>query len=394
MEHAMMEDDKVMYETMLIISQNVEIMYEALQKETEEKERLQRQFPDTEEALEALKHNSQSLQVENGELKMLLQEEKEEKHSLLQQMQVKEEALEKLQHDPCEIKSCSSSSCMFPHDDFVVFGNHTTGIGSKLLKKMGYEGKGLGIKGQRIVNPIKVEELPCQAGLGYVRKEVGESTKTDSKPPTTDDEQPSLILSNSTRKVKDVDFPSISSSHSMISVGDVEILITGKNMRLLTRMRYKGEEELGVNNQGITQPLEVVQRPRFAGLGYTEGECSKVLDSSKTSSKSLRKENDGYTSPSSHGSVYCRERVEASSHRHNDTRDGKERYNQCRYSNVHFDYNHVVNDERKTWNRKTCTFCGLYNHTFSKCWKRITAHKRKRHERPSQQQVKKHVKQI
>ena len=58
-------------------------------------------------------------------------------------------------------------------------------------------------------------------------------------------------------------------------------------------MRCKEEKELGVNNQGITQPLEVVQRPQFVGSRYTKGECSKVSDSSKTSSKSSRKENDG-----------------------------------------------------------------------------------------------------
>lgn len=67
---------------------------------------------------------------------------------------------------------------MFPDDDFVVFENHTTGIGSKLLKRMGYEGKCLGINGQGIVNPIKVEELPRQGRLGYVRKEVGECAMT------------------------------------------------------------------------------------------------------------------------------------------------------------------------------------------------------------------------
>ena len=73
-------------------------------------------------------------------------------------------------------------------DYFIVFENHTTRIGSKLLKRMGYEGKGLGDNGQGIVNPIKVEELPHQAGLVYVRKEVGECIETVSEPPTTDDE--------------------------------------------------------------------------------------------------------------------------------------------------------------------------------------------------------------
>ena len=128
---------------------------------------------------------------------------------------------------------------MCPDDDFVVFENHTIGISSKLLKKMGYEGKGLGFNGQGIVNPIKVEELAHQIGFGYVRKEVGEFAKTASKPPTTDDERPSSILSKSTEEVKYVDFLSVSSSHSMISVGDVEIPITGTNMRLLTRMRHE-----------------------------------------------------------------------------------------------------------------------------------------------------------
>jgi len=112
-----------------------------------------------------------------------------------------------------------------------------------------------------------------------------------------------------------------------MSVGDLEIPITGTNMRLLTRMRHEEKEELGVNNQGITQPLEFVHEHRFGGSRYTKGECSKVLVLSEISS---RKENDGKTSPSSHGSFHCKERAEASSHSHADVRNNKGMYNHFR----------------------------------------------------------------
>ena len=79
MECEAIEDEKVMYETMLKISKRVEIMYESLQKEIEEKERLQLQLWATEESLEELNHNHQNLQTENIELKMILHEEREEK---------------------------------------------------------------------------------------------------------------------------------------------------------------------------------------------------------------------------------------------------------------------------------------------------------------------------
>lgn len=153
---------------------------------------------------------------------------------LLCQLLAKDEALEKLQRDPREVKRNSSTSYIFPDIDFTVFENHTIGIDSKLLRRMGYEGKGLGINGQFIINPIKVVELPRQVGLWYVRKEVGECAKTDRKPPMEDDEKPSLVCSKLTVEVKYVDFSSVPSSHSIISVGTMEVPIIGTNMRLLT----------------------------------------------------------------------------------------------------------------------------------------------------------------
>ena len=56
------------------------------------------------------------------------------------------------------------------------FENHTRGIGSKLMFKMGYEVKGLGKNAQGIIEPILVEEEPILVeeqpknfGLGYVK---------------------------------------------------------------------------------------------------------------------------------------------------------------------------------------------------------------------------------
>ena len=56
------------------------------------------------------------------------------------------------------------------------FEKHTRGIGSKLMMKRGYEGKGLGKHAQGIVEPIMVEERPKYLGLGY-GKFYGESSK-------------------------------------------------------------------------------------------------------------------------------------------------------------------------------------------------------------------------
>lgn len=98
--------------------------------------------------------------------------------------------MEKLQHRYLEVKNDSPISYDFHDDEFASFEKHTIGIGSKLLKKMGYQGKGLGIKGEGIINPIKAEEFPCRAGLGYAKKEMGESSNTTSNQKTTDDEIP------------------------------------------------------------------------------------------------------------------------------------------------------------------------------------------------------------
>ena len=63
---------------------------------------------------------------------------------------------------------------------------------------------------------------------------------------------------------------------------------TNVGMKILMKMGYRGGG-LGINGQGVTQPLEVVRRQPFASLGYGQeekGECSKVAEA-KTASSSL-----------------------------------------------------------------------------------------------------------
>ena len=66
------------------------------------------------------------------------------------------------------------------------------------MKKMGYEGKSLGVNSQVIMNPIQVVELLWYIGLGYVRKEETWDSSSDksetmqdveiTSPPSSDSE--------------------------------------------------------------------------------------------------------------------------------------------------------------------------------------------------------------
>ncbi|ORX87140.1 G-patch-domain-containing protein [Anaeromyces robustus] len=63
------------------------------------------------------------------------------------------------------------------NSSFGEWEKHTKGIASQLMKKMGYEhGKGLGINGEGIINPIQIEIRPPGKGLDFEIDEIEELT--------------------------------------------------------------------------------------------------------------------------------------------------------------------------------------------------------------------------
>jgi len=100
-------------------------------------------------------------------------------HELESQLFVAKEALVKYQLEE-EVNHSSLSSNSSKNAYIGSFEKHTRGIGSKLMSKIVYEGKGLGKHAKGIIEPIMVVERPKYLGLGYGQS-YGESSKAAMK---------------------------------------------------------------------------------------------------------------------------------------------------------------------------------------------------------------------
>lgn len=66
--------------------------------------------------------------------------------------------------------SCSIHSLNNDNASFASFEKHTKGIGMKLLTKMGYNGKAIGIYIHGIINPIDVRPQTFMKDQGMFKK--------------------------------------------------------------------------------------------------------------------------------------------------------------------------------------------------------------------------------
>lgn len=72
----------------------------------------------------------------------------------------------------------------------------------------------------------------------------------------------------------------------------------GIGMTFLSKMGYEGGD-FGKNDQDITSPIMVGERPKYQGLGYSQrefGECSKRFELHQTSEHEISPPCDNYRS--------------------------------------------------------------------------------------------------
>ncbi|KAI1708716.1 g-patch domain-containing protein [Ditylenchus destructor] len=108
----------------------------------------------------------------------------------------------------------------------------------QMMKKMGYvHGKGLGVKGQGIVKPIKAVQNPGRAGVGKIGGQVpasmrGAQFQSNNMPEWTKKSGKGIAI-----------------------------------MHMMQKMGYVHGKGLGINEQGIVKPIKAIENPGRAGVG-------------------------------------------------------------------------------------------------------------------------------
>jgi hypothetical protein len=186
-------------------------------------------------------------------------------------------------------------------------------------------------------------------------------------------EVPSTSVSENISEVCSEGHSSNSPCFHQDGFGDFEKHTRGIGLRLLTDMGYEGKG-LGTEGQAIVNPIEVVERPRYLGLGYGEVDIgassnmgSKTSEASNASHGQLKTLQEHCTKSNGASLQDCDSECKSSPKQ---SEDQHGMYNGHNFTNSLFDYkshNHVI---RNLWNIYPYTYCYSPKHCVAKCCKR------------------------
>jgi hypothetical protein len=193
-------------------------------------------------------------------------------------------------------------------------------------------------------------------------------------------EVPSTSVSDNISEVCSEGFSSNFPHSHQVGFGEFEKHTKGVGLRILTKMGYEKGKGLGCRGQGIVNPIEVEERPRYLGLGYERGDLgesskmgSKTSEASKASNGQLKTLQEHFTkgngAPLQDYGSECKSSPKKSEDQHG-------RYNGHVFVNSPFDYNKHNQVNRNLWKLYPCAYCRSPKHCVAKCWKRQTLYRK------------------
>jgi len=159
---------------------------------------------------------------------------------------------------------------------FGEWEKHTKGIGSLLMKKMGYEpGKGLGLEGEGIVNPIEITVQPPGKGLDFEVDEIEELTLKRQK---EQEKRKISLMKKKQRKRKLNSMESIDSDVFDFLNESINKKAKGKLYAIENKSKESNED---IDNEGVNKSNSKRRKPEIMNKKTKKENNLKLLQVQK-----------------------------------------------------------------------------------------------------------------